>query len=387
LQIRIEKLVYGGAGMARTDQGVVFVGKVLPGELVEVEIGERKKDYARAALTRVIEPSPDRQSPACGNFETAGCCGWSHIAYARQLELKDAIIREALTRHGRIEYPGQIPAITGPPAAYRLRARFHISADARLGFVEEGSHTVTAIDHCTALMPQIESFIAEANRALRDRGLEGADSVHVIVSPDTGEVGATVRRGTERASWSHRDPRTRVSGIEYRLRAEAFFQPNRFLLEPMIQEVVAATRGTSNVLDLFCGSAFFSLPIAREGVAVTGVDRRSVGNAIWNARHNKIENVRFEKASAWAFLLHGLKGRPGPGVVILDPPRTGAGKNIVRRVADLAARRIVYVSCNPTTFAPEARILLDQGYTLDSLKFVDQFPNTPHIETIAVFNR
>ena len=385
LQIRIEKLVYGGAGIARTEEGVVFVAKTLPGELVDVEVVDKKKDYANARLISVMEPSPDRRAPACPNFDTVGCCGWDHIAYASQVRLKEAIIREALERHGRIEWKQPIEHVIGPEREYRLRATFHVARTDdgdRLGFMKERTNEVAPVGGCSAFMPQLNRFVADANRAMAQGGIKGTDTVRAVVSPDTGEVGATFHRGRQRISWNDREPRTRIRGIEYRLRADSFFQPNRYLMEPMMLEVLRLCEGSKSVLDLFCGSAFFSLPVARAGAKVIGIDRRSISNALWNARHNEIDGLEFVKIPAAAYL---MKARVKPDVVILDPPRTGAGKNIVRRVSTLRPRRIVHVSCNPTTFAPEARILLDNGYTLSSLKFIDQFPGTPHIETVSLF--
>jgi len=173
-------------------------------------------------------------------------------------------------------------------------------------------------------------------------------------------------------------------GMEYRLRPDSFFQPNQYLVKTMASEVMRATEGSKVVLDLFCGSGFFSLLIARQASRVIGVDRRSIANALWNAQRNEIKNVEFVKAAVWAFLMKtGVK----PDTVVLDPPRTGAGKGIVQKVIALEPEKVVYVSCNPSTFAPEARFLLDHGYELRSLKFVDQFPGTSHIETIGVFSR
>jgi 23S rRNA (uracil1939-C5)-methyltransferase len=388
VQIKIEKLVYGGAGMTRTEEeGVVFVGKVLPGELVEIEVVDKKKDYAHARLVKVLEPSDDRKVPECANFDTVGCCGWGHIDYQRQLEIKESIIREVLRRQGKIEWEQPIAKLTGPEREYRLRASFHITqtpAGDRLGFMEEGTHNVIPISSCAAFMPELNQFIGDAILALKERGLRGAETVRAVVSPDNGQVGATFHRGRQRTSWTEREPRTKVKGLEYRLRSDSFFQPNRFLLDEMMSEVVQACGKARTVLDLFCGSAFFSLPIARSGAKVTGIDRRSIANAIWNARRNQMDDIKFIKASAWGYL---VKSAIKPDVVVLDPPRTGAGKNIVKRTAELNPKRVVYISCNPTTFAPEARILIDNGYKLTSLKFVDQFPNTPHIETISLFER
>lgn len=387
MQVRIEKLVSGGAGIARTDDGVVFVEKVLPGEVVEVEITGQKKDYATARLERVLEPSSDRVAPVCPNFESVGCCSWDHIAYRRQVALKISIIREVLARHGRIEWEQPIVAATGPERAYRIRARFHIADTAggdRLGFLAEKTHEVVPIASCAALMPELNQFVSEAADALAQRGLRRADEVRAVVSPDTRQVAAIFIRGRERFSWGDRGPLARVHGIEYRLRPDSFFQPNRYLLGTLLSEVVERSGQARSVLDLFCGSAFFSLAVARTGANVVGVDRRSVANAVWNVRHNRVDGVQLVKSSAWAYLVNT---RTRPDTVILDPPRTGVGRNVAGRVATLGAERIVYVSCNPATLAPEARVLLDAGYRLESLTFIDQLPSTPHIETVSLFVR
>ena len=381
MRIKIEKLVYGGAGIARTEEGVIFVNQVLPGELVEIEIVDRKKDYANARFVEVIEGSPHRKSAVCPNFETVGCCSWDYIAYETQLEIKESIIRESLTRLARIDWNKPIERITGPERGYRMRANFHVEGRL-LGFVRERTHDVVPIADCAALMPALNEFIGEANAALQKPELTKTETVRAIAAPETGEVAATFLSGRNRASWTDRLPRTRVLGIEYRLRPNSFFQPNRFLLEAMATEVVRAAEGSDVVLDLFCGSGFFSLLMARYASRVLGIDRRSVSNAQWNARRNEIANVEFVKASAWAFL---MKTRVKADTVVIDPPRTGAGKSIIQKIIALKPKKIVYVSCDPTTFASEAKLLLNQSYRLRSLKFVDQFPNTPHIETIAEF--
>ena len=383
MRIRIEKLVYGGAGIARTEEGVIFVSKVLPGELVDVDVADRKKDYAKARLVKVIEPSPHRKSPACPNFSTVGCCSWDYIAYDEQTEIKETIIRDSLSRLGHIEWDKPIDRITGTSQGYRMRAKFQVE-NHRLGFVREQTHHFVPIAECVALIPALNTFIGEANAALRKPGLGKTESVHAIASPETGEVAATFHGGRVRSSWTDRLPRTHVMGIEYRLRPDSFFQPNHYLVKTMASEVMAATADSKVVLDLYCGSGFFSLLIARHATRVIGIDRRSIANAQWNAQRNEIGNVEFVKAAAWTYL---MKTRVTPDTIVLDPPRTGAGKGIVHKVIALKPAKVVYVSCNPSTFAPEARLMLNAGYRLISLKFVDQFPNTPHIEIIARFER
>lgn len=369
--------------MARTADGVIFVPKVLPGETVEIEVVDKKKDYSNAKVVDIVTPSADRRDPECPNFGTAGCCGWDHIRYERQLDIKEAIIRECLARGGGIDWTEPIEKVTASQRGYRLRAAFHVR-DGRPGFFREGSNEVVPIDRCNALMPVLNEFIGKAAAALSGKKLEGTETIRAIAAPDGKAMAAVFERGRDRAPWPGPKPMARVRGIDYQLRPESFFQPNRFLLEPIVSEVVKACQGGHRTLDLFCGSAFLTLQLARECDEVVGVDRRSVRNAEWNAKHNGIGNVRFVKSSAWAFL---MSNKAPADRIILDPPRSGCGKNIIRKVAELGPERIIYVSCNPTTLAPEARILAEHGYRMSKIQFLDQFPNTPHIETIVTFHK
>src|SRR5687768_13838550 len=127
MQLKIEKLVYGGAGLARTSQGVVFVGRTAPGDVIEAAITEQKKDYSVARLVELLEASPDRQPPSCPNYDSAGCCHWQHIRYERQLDIKEKIVRECLERIGRLNWTGPIQRVSGPDTNYRMRATFHVT--------------------------------------------------------------------------------------------------------------------------------------------------------------------------------------------------------------------------------------------------------------------
>src|SRR5580658_1407040 len=165
MQITIEKMVYGGAGLARSDQGVIFIPRTVPGDVAEIEIIGRKKDYATGRVVRLITPSPDRQESFCPNYETVGCCHWQHIRYARQLDFKEAILRESLTRLAHIPFDEPIRRISGPDRGYRLRANFHAHA-AKLGFVRESTNIFVAIHDCSALTPELNAFIPAANTVI-----------------------------------------------------------------------------------------------------------------------------------------------------------------------------------------------------------------------------
>ena len=369
MRLRIEKLVYGGSGLARTEQGIIFVPRTAPGDVIEAEIVEKKKDYSIARIATILEPSLDRQESVC----VAGCCHWQHIRYNAQVDYKEGIIRESLERLGRFKWSSPIRRITGPDRNYRLRATFHVT-EGRLGFMQERANAVIPIQSCASLVPELNQFIAstDPNRARE---------VHVVSAPEIAAAfvfeDGSIRR-TGRAV-------IHVNGFRYKISAETFFQANRFLLMPFINEVLTQIGPTpAHVLELYSGAGFFSIPLARAANEVIAVerDRASVRQARENARLNERWNLRFFDSRVDA-ALQGADLRPD--VVVLDPPRTGCGIKNAERIAALEARRIVYVSCNPTTFAPEAAYLISRGYDLRCITLIDQFPNTYHIEIVASF--
>jgi len=372
MRLKIEKLVYGGAGLARTEQGVLFVPRTAQGDVVEAEIVERKKDYAKARLIELLEPSPDRQQPDCPNYETAGCCHWQHIRYKSQVQYKEAILGETLQRLAHLQWNGEIKRIAGPDRNYRMRATFHV-ANGQLGFLRENTHTVVPIRSCAALVPELNDFIQTTDA-------KGACEVHALSAP---EVVATFvledgsRRRTGSASME-------VDGLQYRVSADSFFQPNRFLLASFVKEVIDQVGpGPKHVLELYAGAGFFSIPLAKVVTEVIAIEshRTTARQGRENAALNKTPNIRFFEADVNT-AIHD--SRLKPHVVVLDPPRAGCGVKVARRIMALKPERIVYVSCNPTTFAREASVLVE-NYQLREITIVDQFPNTYHIETVALF--
>jgi 23S rRNA (uracil1939-C5)-methyltransferase len=377
MRVTIEKMVYGGAGLARTEHGVVFVPRTAPGDVVEVALVERKKDYATARVVELLEPSPDRQNPVCPNYEAAGCCHWQHIRYGRQLQIKESIVRETLQRTGRLEWNAPIPVVHGPENNYRLRASFHVW-NGRLGFVEERSHRVVPIPSCSSLCFELNNFIPRANEALTMPRLAGTREVHAVCGPP-------VIAAFDRERFGEGPARIRVKDFEFDLHPEAFFQSNRFLLSLFLDEVLRAAMGARRILDLFCGSGFFTIPLGRQSDEVLGVEysRTAVRQAKLNASLNGVKNARFFEGAVDEVLKQSQDLRPD--LIVMNPPRTGAGKDAVDLVARLAAGRIIYASCNPATFAREAATLSARGYRLEGLTLVDQFPNTHHIELLANF--
>lgn len=379
MQLTIEKLVYGGSGLARSDHGVVFVPRTAPGDVVEVELVSRKSDYATARVISLLEPSPDRQTPTCPNYQAAGCCHWQHIQYPRQLAIKESILRETLQRTGRIPWDAPIAVISGADLHYRLRASFHVQ-NHRAGFIEERSHTVVPILECSSLSPELNEFIPLANLILEKPDMSGVREIHAVSGPPVlATFGRTpVGKGPARVD---------AGGCVFDLHPEAFFQSNRFLLTPFLQEVVSAVGEAPRVLDLFCGSGFFTVPLAKQGGEVLGVEtsRTAIRQARFNAELNNVTNVEFFEGGVEETLRRSANVRPN--VVVLNPPREGASRAVAGLVAGLGAGKIVYVSCNPSTFAREAAVMMARGYELESVTMVDQFPNTYHIELVGVLRK
>lgn len=379
MRVAIEKLVYGGAGIGRTEEGVVFVHRTAPGDLVEVEVVDRKRDYAVGRVTSVLEASPDRQAPTCPSSDRAGCCHWDHIRYERQLDIKVSVLRETLQRTAGVRWDGPIPVIAGPDRNYRFRASFHV-ADHRLGFREPRSHVVTPIESCAALVPELNAFIPDANAILTAQPQDAVERVQVVSGPPILASMDGMPIGADRAT-------IRVNDYAFGLHPDAFFQPNRYLLSELMNAVTAAGTGTRRVLDLFCGSGFFTVPLSRQADSVVGIERsrKAVERARGNVTANQAGEVRFLQGPVESMLHRASRLRPD--LVVINPPRTGCGRRLALQVSGLGAQRVVYVSCNPSTFAREAIVLMNNGYTLTGITMVDQFPNTYHIELVAVLEK
>jgi 23S rRNA (uracil1939-C5)-methyltransferase len=374
MRLTIEKLIYGGAGLARTPQGVVFVPRTAPGDVVEADIVEKKKDYATGRVIEILEPSADRQEPYCPNYVTAGCCHWQHIRYDRQVEYKESILRETLRRVGHFDWSKTIERVTGPDRNYRLRATFHV-INGQLGFIREDSNVIVPIRSCASLVSELNQYIGTV-----DPG--PAREVHAISVPEV--LASFVLQGgiVERSSRGT----IHVDNFQYRVTADTFFQANRFLLAPLINEVRRqAGSSPGNVLDLYSGVGFFSIPMAQVAKEVIAIEsgRTAVRLAQENATMNQTCQLRSVEGQVGATLRGaGLR----PNVVILDPPRAGCGTDTANQIAELKPDRIVYVSCNPATFAREASTFIGKGYDLRQITLVDQFPNTYHIELVASFD-
>ncbi len=432
LAVKIERLVFQGDGLGRLPDGrVIFVPYTAPGEEAEVEIAEVREDFLRANLVRVLAPASARAAPACRYFGNCGGCQWQHLLYPAQLACKQEIVQELLARVGKL--PGTAVAAPIAPAGpweYRGRAQFKVFAAGRLhiGFHQRETHRVVDIDRCPLLDGRLNGVLA-ALRGMRDPALSWLfprlREVWAACGTGTGEViVALFARARDRAAIRllfqriraevpnlqgvvllDGDPRQhprcvdrhghgaileQVGAHRFRVDATAFFQVSGLAAEALTRLVMegAHLTGTERVLDLYCGVGTFTVPLARLAREVVGVESHAAAaaDAVHNLRASDAAPARIVQAQAEQAL--PALAREGPwDVLVLDPPRQGASRRVLEAVTGMAIPRVVYVSCDPSTLARDLGILVRSGYRCLRLQPVDLFPQTFHLEAVAVLER
>lgn len=433
MQLTIDKLVYGGDGLARLpadERGpgkAVFLPFVLDGERVEADLVEEKPGFARARATSVLQPSPQRIAPACPYFERCGGCHYQHADYEHQLALKTAILRETLRRTARVEWPGEIRVHSAQPFEYRNRARLAVRGGRNfaLGYHKFGTRDLMAVEQCPISSPLINRAIAALwDLGREDRVARAVFEVELFADAEDAQLLAEVsvlaeQEGAGReylaefAGWL-RERLPAISGVavfrksregplvrtefpekleklmgadsltyrtahaQYRVSAGSFFQTNRFLVD-RLAGLVTGGRSGSRALDLYAGVGLFSLLLAQNFGEVTAVETAPFAHH--DLRHNSPSNVTALRSTADRFLASAPEGAPYD-LIVVDPPRTGLGEKPARALAGLAAPRITYVSCDPATLSRDLRILLESGYRVEQIHLLDLFPQTFHIESV-----
>jgi 23S rRNA (uracil1939-C5)-methyltransferase len=385
----VEKLVYGGDGLARLDGRVVLTPFVLPGERVLMAPRQEKPGLVRANTMKVIEPAPQRVAAPCPYFGRCGGCHYQHAPYEYQLAIKRQILEEELRRLGHITPPEEIAIVSGEPWGDRNRAQFHIE-NGRLGYREARSHKLVAIEQCPISSPRINEIIGTLNRMLRDpRWPNFIRSLEVFT--DERQVQLNVLE-TERPvarrffEWCAEEIPGLVSGAldyegRFRVSGGSFFQVNRFLPDRLVEVALDGYEGETAV-DLYAGVGLFTLPLAGRFRQVTAVEsgRAAVADLQFNAERAGLANIAAEQRTAEEFLA-GLE--KAPDFVLLDPPRAGAGKVVVRRLIELRQPRVTIVSCDPATLARDLAALIAGGFRIHRMTLVDLFPQTYHLETVV----
>jgi 23S rRNA (uracil1939-C5)-methyltransferase len=440
LLLSIEKLIYGGDGLARTPAGAdgrsmaVFVPFVLPGERVKAEIRQVKLGFARGSVAQLIDASPDRVEARCPYFRQCGGCHYQHIPYERQLEFKAEILRETLRRIAKIkiEPKSEIRLHASPPWNYRNRTRLQVrtAPEFALGYFQFGSHEFLLVRECPISSPLLNRVMA---RLLELGGLNcpaaveeielfaDAEDEHLLawafcgreadkkdllrwaeaIERELPEISGVTFFSSRRRSLEQRiedeapiNPKSlaqsgakairyRTKNHQYQVSAGAFFQVNRHLIDDLIS-VVTGNAGGDVALDLYAGVGLFSVALARSFRHILGVEASQTSHGDF------VQNVPANVKAAGARTEDYLRSRPvrnRPELVVLDPPRTGAGSAVIRSLMELGAPRVRYVSCDPATLARDTAPLLAAGYHIEEAHLFDLFPQTFHIESVMLLAR
>ncbi len=386
--VKVEKLVYGGDGLARVGAQTVFVPLAAVGDELRVRITSVERSYARAVIEEILVPSPARRVPRCAHFGVCGGCQLQHLDYAAQLTAKASFVRESLRRLGGIIWDGDIPVRAADEFSYRSRAEIKIARERdnhpRAGYFRTGSHDVCEVSDCLVLLPAANRELQRLhhepsllpNDATRVYLMAGDDEV--IVTPATGEDSRAAE--IDALGTAHQ----RIAGVTYGFGVKSFFQSNRLLVEELVRTATGGARGQLAV-DLYAGVGLFSLQLAKTFDQVYAVEgnKAAAQHGAENARANNVANVRYEPISVEAWLKYKSGEIPRPDFVLLDPPRAGAGSPVIERLAALAPPLITYVSCDPATLARDLRLLTEYGYGIETITALDMFPQTFHVETVV----
>ena len=426
MQVKIEKLIYGGDGLARLpadDRGrgkSVFVPFVLEGEQAEVTLTEQKPGFARGRIQSVVAASPHRREPPCPYFQGCGGCHYQHSSYTHQLEIKQAVLVETLKRTAKLDLDCELQVHGSPEWNYRNRTRLKVQSGGEfaLGYYRFRSHDLLPIEQCPISSPlinraiaatwemgrsgklqeclrELEFFAGSDDTALlieaycsRGTPVSDAQSLAEQLSGTLSEVQGVVAfeqsdvaRGTDPkrlAATGNPQIQYQAAGRNYRVSAGAFFQVNRLLINDLI-EVVCSHQTGQLAIDLFAGVGLFSAVLSQSFAQVIAVEASQTAHA--DLKHNCGPEVKAVLATTEQYL-EQVSSELRPDLVVADPPRSGLGENVIRDLARLKPARLVYVSCDPATLARDLRMLVDSGFRIETAHLFDLFPQTYHIESV-----
>jgi 23S rRNA (uracil1939-C5)-methyltransferase len=435
LELGVDDFAFGGAGVGRLDGYVVFVRGAVPGDRVIARVTRSKRDYAEAVLLDVVDPSPERIAPVAPHPGAP----WGVLPYERQLEEKQRQVREALERYGGFAAP-PVRDIVPAQQTWRYRNKLEYSfgesedGELVLGFHKPGrwneiddvtvdvlaSEEVDPVRNAARAWAREEGLSAWDRRTgagflrnlvVREGRRSGQLQVRIVTSEgdfraeafaaalgadsvlwtQTGGVAETTRDGKTVLLQGEEWIEETLRGLRFRISSEAFFQTNTEMAERLYAEAAdaAGLTGSERLYDLFCGIGTIGLSTASRARELWGIEivEQATVDAERNAALNGIGNAHFVAGDVRTELRSLVERAGKPDVVQVDPPRAGLSQKIVRRIVETEPKTIVYVSCNPTTLASNARQLADAGYVLDRVTPVDMFPQTPHIEAVALLTR
>ena len=375
--IKIESVAFGGEGVGRVDNFVVFVPFAAPEDELEVEIVQLKKKFARGKILQIAKPSPVRISPLCCYYENCGGCCYQHLNYEYQLEIKKKQVEEVFRKIGKIATPPVGKTIAASNVYnYRGKAELHFSITSngcKIGFLAVSGGEIVDIERCEIM----EETINDKLRILRQnkQQLCNDDARLTIWSGLLADQKGTVTRV--------------VRGKTFLVPRGGFFQANLYLTDQLVDEVcrLAMSKEINTLIDAYCGSGLFSIFLAPYAQSVVGIEisEKSVKYAQINAENADVKNVRFVQGKVENILPGDfLSSKKESNLIVLDPPRSGCSESVLKTIADLKPQKVIYVSCNPATQARDVKYLDEHGYALLSLLPVDMFPQTEHIEVIGL---
>lgn len=357
----------GGDALGRHEGMVVFVTGALPGERVRVQLTERRASWGRARLLELLEQAPTRTAPRCRHVGLCGGCTWQHVEYGAQLAFKREIVREQLARIGRLPDVEVRPCLPSPNAfGYRNTTRLATTQQGRPGYRVAGSQSVFAVEECPILEPSLQAEL---------------DIVRAMVLAAGDEVTLRV----------HMQP-LRVGAFDYHVSLDSFFQVNTAVAARLVDEVIdaLALQPGQKVLDLYAGVGLFTLPMAAlvgSAGSVLAVEASPTATADGRLNSRSLAQVNWLAAPVEEAVTRNEVAGTRWSALLLDPPRRGVEKQALLALAALGAPTLVYVSCDPATLARDAALLAAQGYQLRFAQPIDLFPQTAHVETVAVFRR
>ena len=388
-EVCVEKLVYGGDGLARLNGQIVFLPYVLPGERVLIHPGRAKAGILRSAKSILLEPASERITPRCEYFSTCGGCQYQHSLDGFQVEQKVAILRETMQRLGGLAFSGEIKTISGHPWSYRNRIQLHFE-NGLLGFHKEGSNELCSIDHCEIASPNLAEAIKILGRAVTDskwpsflHSLElftNEQQLQLVVLDSDRPIAmkffdwcASILPSVVPGPIDYE-----AAGQVFRISRGSFFQVNRFLIDELVEQALGGAHGDSAV-DLYAGVGLFSLKLAERFQQVQSVERGGPAfrDLQWNTQAHP--NVVSSKSSTEDFL---RTIEVAPDLVVADPPRAGLDRVVTEELLRLCPRQLVIVSCDPATLSRDLK-KLSASYKIDRIALVDLFPQTYHFETVV----
>jgi 23S rRNA (uracil1939-C5)-methyltransferase len=360
---RIESLAYRGAGIARDDGKAVFVTGAVPGDTLRIRVLASRKRYAEGEILEILHPSPQRVDPLCPVFGRCGGCQWQHLAYEAQLEAKRDILVQTLARIGKIDAPEPTMVAAPKPFGYRRRVRFQ-AKDGMIGFYGAGGRELIEVESCPVLEAGINDRLPSIAKEAVGRGFTGQISLDLE---------------TSNVEWS-------ASGSSSSF---PFSQANALINEKLREFVVDSVLEVPSegpVFDFFCGDGNLSLGLARRGLSVRGWDIAAEAIRRANTEAAGLRDAGYTRRSVAKMGPRDFTEFSSPRAIILDPPRRGLGAG-GSFAADLGAERLLYVSCSPPDLARDIELLRSRGYALVRLYGLDMFPQTYHLEVLAVLDR